>query len=78
MRCLEHRLWCYLKLLLVRTGVLSVSVVLVFDYPFFKALGWPSSVAASPEVPNKVRGRVLSFNITTASVGWLVAASGGA
>jgi MFS transporter, DHA1 family, inner membrane transport protein len=65
-------------LLLVRTGVLSVSIVLVFDYPFFTALGWPSYVAALPEVPNKVRGTVLSFNITRASVGWLVAASGGA
>ena len=39
---------------------------------------WPLYVATLSEVPNEVRGAVLGFNITLASVGWLLAASGGA
>ena len=64
--------------LLAWPGALSVSVVLGFCYSFFNALGRPSYVAALSEVPNEVRGTVLSFNITMASVGSLIAASGGA
>ena len=64
--------------LLAWPGTLSASIVLGFGYSFFNALGRPSYVAVLSEVPNEVRGAVLGFNITMASVGWLVAASGGA
>lgn len=53
------------------------SIVLGFAYSFFNALGRPLYVATLSEVPNEVRGAVLGFNITLASIGWLIAASGG-
>jgi MFS transporter, DHA1 family, inner membrane transport protein len=56
---------------------LTFSIVLGFAYSFFNALGRPLYVATLSEVPNEVRGAVLGFNITLASVGWLLAASGG-
>ncbi len=56
---------------------LAFSIVMGFTYSFFNALGRPLYVAMLSEVPNQVRGAVLGFNITLASVGWLLAASGG-
>jgi MFS transporter, DHA1 family, inner membrane transport protein len=64
--------------LLAWPGLLSLSIMLGFGYSFFNALGRPSYVATLSEVPNEVRGAVLGFNVTMASVGWLLAASGGA
>lgn len=57
---------------------LMVTVVLGFGYSCANALGRPSYVATLSEVPNEVRGAVLGFNVTMASVGWLLAASVGA
>ena len=56
---------------------LTISIALGFAYSFFNALGRPLYVATLSEVPNEVRGAVLGFNITLASIGWLLAASGG-
>ena len=56
---------------------LTFSIILGFVYSFCNALGRPLFLATLSEVPNEVRGTVLGFNITLASVGWLVAASGG-
>jgi MFS transporter, DHA1 family, inner membrane transport protein len=64
--------------LLAWPGALATSVILGFGYSFCNALGRPSFVAALSEVPSEVRGAVLGFNITMASIGWLIAASGGA
>ena len=64
--------------LLVAPLTLTLSIILGFAYSFFNALGRPLYVATLSEVPNEVRGSVLGFNITLASVGWLLAASGGA
>lgn len=64
--------------LLVWPATLTFSIILGFAYSFFNALGRPLYVATLSEVPNEVRGAVLGFNITMASVGWLLAASGGA
>ena len=64
--------------LLLWPVTLTFSIILGFAYSFFNALGRPLYVATLSEVPNEVRGAVLGFNITLASVGWLLAASGGA
>lgn len=56
------------------TGV-NTSVVLGFVYVFFNAIARPSLLAALAGVPDDVRGTVLGLNVTSASFGWLGAAS---
>ena len=57
---------------------INLSIALGFAYSCANALGRPSFVATLSEVPNEVRGAVLGFNVTMASIGWLLAASVGA
>ena len=57
------------------TVSLTVSVALGFGYVFVNALARPSLMAALANVPDEVRGTVLGLNVTSASFGWLGAAS---
>ena len=57
------------------TPGLAVSVGLGFGYVFVNALARPSLMAALANVPDEVRGTVLGLNVTSASFGWLGAAS---
>jgi len=54
---------------------LAGSVALGFGYVFVNAIARPSLMAALANVPDEVRGTVLGFNVTSASVGWLGAAA---
>jgi predicted MFS family arabinose efflux permease len=54
---------------------LGASVVLAFGYMFVNAIARPSLMAALANVPDEVRGTVLGLNVTSASFGWLGAAS---
>ena len=57
------------------TPNLSTSLLLGFVYVFVTALPRPSLMAALARVPDAVRGTVLGLNVTSASFGWLFAAS---
>lgn len=51
------------------------TVALGFAYVFVNAIARPSLMAAMAKVPDEVRGTVLGLNVTSASFGWLGAAS---
>ena len=53
----------------------SVTVALGFLYVFVTAVARPSLMAALTDVPEHIRGTVLGLNVTSASFGWLFAAS---
>jgi DHA1 family inner membrane transport protein len=55
-----------------------VSVVLGFLYTLTNSLGRPSLMASYAAVPEQVRGTVMGFSGTSASVGWVGAAGLGA
>jgi len=57
------------------TPNLPTSLALGFVYVFVTALPRPSLMAALARVPDAVRGTVLGLNVTSASFGWLFAAS---
>jgi predicted MFS family arabinose efflux permease len=57
------------------TVSLGGSVALAFGYMFVNAIARPSLMAALANVPEEVRGTVLGLNVTSASFGWLGAAS---
>jgi DHA1 family inner membrane transport protein len=61
--------------LFLYTPSLSVSVALGFCYVLVNAVARPSLMAALANVPDEVRGTVLGLNVTSASFGWLGAAS---
>ena len=54
---------------------LETSVGLGFLYVFVNAIARPSLLSALTDVPENVRGTVLGLNVTSASFGWLFAAS---
>lgn len=54
---------------------LQTSVGLGFVYVFVNAVARPSMLAALTDVPEHIRGTVLGLNMTSASFGWLFAAS---
>lgn len=56
---------------------LSVSVALGFAYSFVNAAGRPSLMATLAEMPNEIRGALFGLNITSNSLGWLLAGSAG-
>ena len=51
------------------------SVALASGYVFVNAIARPSLMAALANVSNEIRGTVLGLNVTSASFGWLGAAS---
>lgn len=57
------------------TAGLAGSVALAFLYVFVNAIARPSLMAALANVPADIRGTVLGLNVTSASFGWLGAAS---
>jgi predicted MFS family arabinose efflux permease len=57
------------------TPGLAGTVALGFVYVFVNAIARPSLMAALANVPDEVRGTVLGLNVTSASFGWLGAAS---
>jgi len=57
------------------TPGLAGSVALGFTYVFVNAIARPSLMAALANVPDEIRGTVLGLNVTSASFGWLGAAS---
>ncbi len=57
------------------TTNLLVTVALGFFYVFVNATARPSLMASLANVPDEVRGTVLGLNVTSASFGWLGAAS---
>jgi len=57
------------------TPGLVTTVVLGFAYVFVGAASRPALMAALANVPDEVRGTVLGLNVTSASFGWLFAAS---
>ena len=57
------------------TAGLAGSVALAFAYVLVNAIARPSLMAAMAKVPDEVRGTVLGLNVTSASFGWLGAAS---
>ena len=57
------------------TTDLLVTVALGFLYVFVNATARPSLMASLANVPDEVRGTVLGLNVTSASFGWLGAAS---
>ncbi|WP_203076232.1 MFS transporter [Falsiroseomonas ponticola] len=57
------------------TGGMAGSVALGFAFVFCAAVSRPSLMAALANVPEEVRGTVLGLNVTSASFGWLFAAS---
>lgn len=56
---------------------LGACVLLGFLYALANAVGRPALMAVLGEAPARVRGALLGFNITCASVGWVVAAAAG-
>jgi predicted MFS family arabinose efflux permease len=59
------------------TPGLAGTVALAFFYVFVNAIARPALMAALANVPDEVRGTVLGLNVTSASFGWLGAASFG-
>lgn len=59
------------------TPGLGVTLALAFGYVLVNAIARPSLMAALANVPDEVRGTVLGLNVTSASFGWLGAASFG-
>lgn len=57
------------------TGNLERSIGLGFLYVFLNAIARPSLLAALANVPDAIRGTVMGLNVTSASFGWLGAAS---
>lgn len=53
----------------------ATTVALGFLYVFVTAVARPSLMAALTDVPEHIRGTVLGLNVTSASFGWLFAAS---
>ena len=53
----------------------AMTVALGFLYVFVTAVARPSLMAALTDVPEHIRGTVLGLNVTSASFGWLFAAS---
>jgi predicted MFS family arabinose efflux permease len=56
---------------------LAVSMALGFAYCFANASGRPVLMATLGEMPKEVRGALFGLNVTTASLGWLLAGSTG-
>jgi len=54
---------------------LAASVALGFGYCFANASGRPALMATLAEMPSEIRGALFGLNITTASLGWLLAGS---
>jgi DHA1 family inner membrane transport protein len=54
---------------------LAVSVALGFAYCFANASGRPALMTTLAEMPSEVRGALFGLNVTTASLGWLLAGS---
>jgi predicted MFS family arabinose efflux permease len=57
---------------------LAVSVGLGFMYSFANASGRPALMTTLAQMPSEVRGALFGLNVTTASLGWLLAGSVGA
>src|SRR5262249_62365335 len=57
---------------------LALSMVLGFAYCFANASGRPVLMATLADMPNEVRSALFGLNVTTASIGWLLAGSAGA
>ena len=57
------------------TPDVTTSVALGFTYVFLNSIARPSLLASLAMVPAEVRGTVLGMNVTSASFGWLGAAS---
>jgi MFS transporter, DHA1 family, inner membrane transport protein len=57
---------------------LGASVTLGFAYCFANAAGRPALMATLAAMPSEVRGALFGLNVTTASLGWLLAGSVGA
>jgi len=57
------------------TPGLAATLILGFLYVFVTAIARPSLMAALAQVPDEVRGTVMGLNVTSASFGWLGAAS---
>ena len=53
---------------------LATSVGLGFLYMFLNAIARPSMMASLAQVPERVRGTVMGWNVTASSVGWMGAA----
>jgi DHA1 family inner membrane transport protein len=53
----------------------ATTVALGFLYVFVTAIARPSLMSALTDVPEHIRGTVLGLNVTSASFGWLFAAS---
>jgi len=56
---------------------LTVSMTLGFAYCFANASGRPVLMATLAEMPSEIRGALFGLNVTTASMGWLLAGSAG-
>jgi DHA1 family inner membrane transport protein len=56
---------------------LAGCVALGFAYAFVNALGRPAIMAELSLAPAEIRGALLGFNITCASIGWITAAAAG-
>jgi len=56
---------------------LALSVGLGFMYSFANASGRPALMATLAHMPSEVRGALFGLNVTTASLGWLLAGSVG-
>ena len=56
---------------------LAISVALGFAYSFVNSAGRPSLMATLAEMPSEIRGALFGLNITTNSIGWLLAGSAG-
>jgi DHA1 family inner membrane transport protein len=56
----------------------AVSIALGFIYVFLNAVGRPSLMASYASVPEQIRGTVMGFTGTAASIGWIGAAGLGA
>ncbi len=56
---------------------LALSVGLGFAYSFANASGRPALMATLAQMPSEVRGALFGLNVTTASLGWLLAGSAG-
>ena len=57
---------------------LALSMALGFVYCFVNASGRPVLMATLADMPNEVRSALFGLNVTTASLGWLLAGSAGA
>jgi len=59
------------------TPGLAASAALGFAYSFANASGRPALMATLAQMPSRVRGALFGLNVTTASLGWLLAGSVG-